>query len=480
MIRTRLAGFAALLAAGSIALTACGPTSDNGGSAPATTAGQPATSAAAPAGPVSLTNGTAQQNNAPADTGDFFQGPSDSPAAMRWVELTAGSAGDLNPVVVNGAGFTLYRFDKDTASPSKSNCDGDCATTWPPVVVRPGAKIFVNGVAKSRVGVVRRDDGNLQVTIGGWPVYKFSKDTAPGQTNGQGVGGTWFGVTPDGTKAGQSPQGQDGTTGLDYSTGTAAQHHAPPNTGDNYKGPRTDPAAMKWVQLTAGSAGGLNPIVHDGAGFTLYRFDKDTAHPSMSNCNGDCAKTWPPVLVHQGTRIFVNGVPTAQVGIVKRADGSRQVTIGGWPVYRFSKDTAPGQTNGEGVGGTWFAVSPKGGKVLPPVAQGDGGTAPGGAPATSAAPTASTGGSVTLGNGSVILDSGKNLTEPSGSVGASGPGCQTLAQPFAALSIQLSGGPVKIWTGPDCTGTSKVITASVNDLTAVGFTQPVASVRFGG
>ncbi|MFC4035512.1 hypothetical protein ACFO3J_29180 [Streptomyces polygonati] len=486
MNRTQLAGFAALVAAGAMMLTACGSDTAKTPAAPAASVTATAKSPSTTASTVSFTSGTAKANNAPANTGDFFPGPSSSPAAMKWVQLTAGSAGALNPVVVNGAGFTLYRFDKDTASPSKSNCDGDCATTWPPVLVQPGAKIFVDGVDKSKIGVVRRDDGNLQVTIGGWPVYKFAKDTAPGQTNGEGVGGTWFGVTPDAGRAMPSPQGTDAKTGLDYATGTAKQHNAPPNTGDNYQGPRTDAAAMKWVQLTAGSAGGLNPIVHDGAGFTLYRFDKDTADPSKSNCDGDCAKTWPPVLVHPGSRIFVNGVPVAEVGVVRRDDGSRQVTIGGWPVYRFSKDTAPGQTNGEGVGGTWFAVSPKGRKVLPPVST-DNGTAPaapttGAAPTTSAAPTASAGagGSVTLGNGSVILDSGKNLTEPNGSVGASGPGCQTLTQPFTALSLQLSGGPVKIWTGPDCTGTSAVVTADVNDLTAIGFTRPIASVRFGG
>jgi predicted lipoprotein with Yx(FWY)xxD motif len=471
MKTTRVTAFAALLAAGTIALTACGPDSQDAASA----VNAARSKAANVLSSLSFTNGTAKQNNAPKDTGDFFKGPSDNPIAMKWVQLTAGAAGDLNPVVVNGAGFTLYRFDKDTASPSKSNCNGDCATTWPPVLVQPGSRIFVDGVPKSKIGVVKRDDGTLQVTIGGWPVYKFSKDTAPGQTNGQGVGGTWFGVTPDGGKAGQSPQGTDQSTGLNYLTGTAAQHNAPKNTGDFYKGQRNAPPAMKWVQLTAGSANGLNPIVHDGAGFTLYRFDKDTTSPSKSNCNGDCATTWPPVLVQPGSKIFVNGVPKSEIGVVKRDDGTLQVTIGGSPVYRFSKDTGPGQTNGEGVGGIWFAVSPVGQKVLPPVTSGTAGSTGGAAPTASASASP-----VTLGNGSVILDSGKNFSEPDGSVGAAGPGCQNLVQPFSALSLQLSGGPVKIWTGPDCSGTSAVVTDSVADLTAIGFTQPIASVRFGG
>jgi predicted lipoprotein with Yx(FWY)xxD motif len=232
--------------------------------------------------------------------------------------------------------------------------------------------------------------------------------------------------------------GKVGLAALNFTNGTAKDNNAPAGTGDFFTGPRNDPAAMKWVQLTSGSANGLNPIVHDGAGFTLYRFDKDVASPSESNCDAACA-TWPPVLVRPGSRIFVNGVPASKIGVLRRTDGTRQVTIGGWPVYRFSKDTGPGQTNGEGVGGTWFAVSPQGQKVLPPVAP----TSP---------PSAPSGSTVTLGNGSVIPDSGKNFTEPTGSVGVAGPGCQTLGSPFMALSLQLAGGPIKIWTGPNCTG----------------------------
>jgi predicted lipoprotein with Yx(FWY)xxD motif len=131
-----------------------------------------------------------------------------------------------------------------------------------------------------------------------------------------------------------------------------------------------DLAAKKPVHLTAGSANGLTPIVRDAAGFTLYRFDKDSGSPSMSNCYGGCATAWPPALVQPGQKIYVNGVPESEVGVVQRTDGNLQITIGGWPVYRFINDTAPGQTNGEGVGGSWFAVSPRGEKVLPPATTG--------------------------------------------------------------------------------------------------------------
>ncbi|MFD3589209.1 hypothetical protein [Streptomyces sp. NPDC058683] len=213
MIRNRIAALAATAVAASLLLTACNAT-DEAASAAKDGVGTALQS-------LRFNSGTAKQNHAPAKTGDWATGagkPAATPAAKKWVQLSAPKAGDLNPVVVNGAGFTLYRFDKDTANPSKSNCNDACATTWPPVVVAPGGKIFIDGVDKSDVGVVKRADGNLQVTVGGWPVYRFSKDLKPGDTNGQGVGGTWFGVTPDGQKAGAQEQGGTGGTG----TGTAA------------------------------------------------------------------------------------------------------------------------------------------------------------------------------------------------------------------------------------------------------------------
>ncbi|MEV0680128.1 hypothetical protein AB0I60_26755 [Actinosynnema sp. NPDC050436] len=202
MLRKHVAPLAALVAFSVAALTACGA----GDAAQPTPQDQQHDRA--PAAAVSLLSGTARSNQADDRSGDLA--PEDAPQEVknRWVQLRAAKAGELNPVVVNGAGLTLYRFDKDTANPSTSTCAGDCAKTWPPVTIAKGAKVFVAGVKKSDVGTVARSDGQLQVTIKGWPVYRFAKDTRPGDTLGQGVGGTWFGVTPDGQKAGnpQSPQ----------------------------------------------------------------------------------------------------------------------------------------------------------------------------------------------------------------------------------------------------------------------------------
>ncbi|MEV4125360.1 hypothetical protein [Nocardia sp. NPDC049707] len=118
------------------------------------------------------------------------------------------------------------------------------------------------------------------------------------------------------------------------------------------------------VQLRVTSNPAVGQFVSDGSGRSLYRFDKDTAAPSVSNCSGQCAVNWPPLTVNRDQALYAGGVDPQLVGFIERADGSCQITIDGWPVYYFSKDTTPGDLLGQGVGGTWFAVTPNGGKAL--------------------------------------------------------------------------------------------------------------------
>ncbi|MFG1668887.1 hypothetical protein [Streptomyces sp. Y7] len=213
------------------------------------------------------------------------------------------------------------------------------------------------------------------------------------------------------------------------------------------------------MQLSASRAGDLNPVVVNGAGFTLYRFDKDTADPSRSTCSGECATTWPPVLVAPGGKIFVDGVAKSDVGVVKRDDGSLQVTLGGWPVYRFSKDLKPGDTNGQGVGGTWFGVTPDGQKAGAPAEeqeQGDGGPA---APASS-----------------VTLSDEINFGDPS--EGLAGAGCQNVGRDDSASSLQAAG-TLKIWSEKDCKGASEVVQGNIADLGTIGFDDTISSVFLG-
>ena len=126
------------------------------------------------------------------------------PAAGRnWkgrLVLSTANNGTLGTTVVDGKGFTVYRFDRDTAKPPVSNCVGACAKLWPPVKFT--GKLKLTGIPRSAIGNIMTKDGICQATINGWPAYTYAKDTAPGQISGQGVGGTWFAMAPDGSKAG--------------------------------------------------------------------------------------------------------------------------------------------------------------------------------------------------------------------------------------------------------------------------------------
>ncbi|MET7417492.1 hypothetical protein [Dactylosporangium sp. NPDC005555] len=113
----------------------------------------------------------------------------------------------LGRVVTDWKGWTLYRFEKDTPKPPKSNCEADCLAKWPYVPYVENMKI--EGVDQKLIGKVTRADGSLQLTINSWPAYRFAGDTKVGETKGQGVGGTWFAFTPEGKKA-QAATGDSG------------------------------------------------------------------------------------------------------------------------------------------------------------------------------------------------------------------------------------------------------------------------------
>lgn len=123
-------------------------------------------------------------------------------------------------------------------------------------------------------------------------------------------------------------------------------------------------AGSKTVELNATEQDVIGTYLTDGAGRALYRFDNDSAKPPKATCNGDCATAWPPLLIKSPGKIFPKGIDPKILGYVERADHTCQVTVNGWPVYYFVADK-PGDVNGQGINGKWFAISPTGGKTKP-------------------------------------------------------------------------------------------------------------------
>ena len=99
----------------------------------------------------------------------------------------------------------------------------------------------------------------------------------------------------------------------------------------------------------------LGTILADGKGLTLYRFAKDTT-PGQSACYGACATAWPP-LTTTAAPTLAAGVP-GTLGTITRTDGTKQVTYNGMPLYRYAKDEDAGDAYGQGLGGVWFVVMP--------------------------------------------------------------------------------------------------------------------------
>ena len=125
------------------------------------------------------------------------QHPSSSAAGTTAAATVATSTvGSLGTVLVDGTGRTLYLFESDNNT--TSTCTGTCAGTWP-ALLTGSAPAASGGADASMLGTTTRDDGTTQVTYNGHPVYVYSGDSAPGDANGQDIGGVWYTVTVKGT-----------------------------------------------------------------------------------------------------------------------------------------------------------------------------------------------------------------------------------------------------------------------------------------
>ncbi|OIJ65302.1 hypothetical protein [Streptomyces mangrovisoli] len=157
--------------------------------------------------------GTSSNSADPSDAAPAATTPAASPstASTPAADSTAGSAGTgittalkassitgLGSVVTDANGMTLYRYDKDEPSPSKWTCKGVCTQTWIPVIEQDTMETV--GVESSLLGTVHRN-GMKQVTLAGWPLYRYVGDTRAGEANGQDKDRQWHAVTPSGARA---------------------------------------------------------------------------------------------------------------------------------------------------------------------------------------------------------------------------------------------------------------------------------------
>lgn len=224
------------------------------------------------------------------------------PASYSLAATTVSTA--FGEVYADNAGKTLYTFTKDPLA--QSVCYGECEKLWPPMWVdeEPDFELVTFDSAHS----ITRQDGRQQWTLAGKPLYRWVKDSEPGDISGAGVKGVW--------------------------------HLA-----------RADDVTLQLLN------DGTRRYLVDNNGLALYTFDKDKA--GMSVCYGDCAVKWPPAYVEAD--LISKGIEnlrlTGGFGVIQRNDGTYQWAYKGQPLYRWFEDTLPGETKGDGVNNVWHLIT---------------------------------------------------------------------------------------------------------------------------
>jgi predicted lipoprotein with Yx(FWY)xxD motif len=101
-------------------------------------------------------------------------------------------------ILFDGDDRAIYYFDKEASEASE--CYGACAEAWPPVLTK-GEPEAAGAAEQKLLGTSERDDGSIQVTYDGRPLYYYVDDP-PGEAlchNVDEFGGLWLVVEPDGS-----------------------------------------------------------------------------------------------------------------------------------------------------------------------------------------------------------------------------------------------------------------------------------------
>jgi predicted lipoprotein with Yx(FWY)xxD motif len=264
------------------------------------------------------------------------------PAHVKGVELRVDTTRQYGAVLVvdGGAlnGFPLYEFSGDVAGhfgcttekaegydldpdarvqlsctgPEKDLLNGVTSDDWP-ALTTGAAPIAGPGVNESLLGTVERKGIGNQVTYGGHPLYLFDPSSAPFRPLGVEYvetveplapwHGYWFLV---------------GSTNGQPVTGTVSLTRA------------TLPDGARVLAVTG------DPNI-DPFAVAVYADSRD--RPNVSTCSGMCARTWVPVVTTAPPH-ETSGIPSSEIGTIRRPDGTLQVTFEGKPLYLYARERA--------------------------------------------------------------------------------------------------------------------------------------------
>lgn len=231
----------------------------------------------------------------------------------------------LGTVMTTQDGKSLYFFAPDVNG--SSNCNGACATTWPPFYKdAPG---LATGLAPSDFGTITRADGSKQTTYKGWPLYNFRNDAAAGDVKGENVGNNWSVAKPD------------------YMVLRAAGQLVG-NDGKNYT-----------ADFKEGT--GTTTYITDDRGASLYTLSVDKMNTNTFTRSDFSNNTIWPIVEPTALKETPSFLNKADFGVIS-VFGRSQVTFRGWPLYYFGADSkVRGSTKGVSAGrqpGFWPILTP--------------------------------------------------------------------------------------------------------------------------
>jgi predicted lipoprotein with Yx(FWY)xxD motif len=127
-----------------------------------------------------------------------------------------------------------------------------------------------------------------------------------------------------------------------------------PSSASNSSGAGTKATTASTPDIAIGNSS-LGQVLTDRSGLTLYYFKPEQGSKLVCD-SGSCVATWPLVTA-SGTPSAGQGV-SGQLTTVSAPNGQTEVAYNGWPLHTYAGDKSPGDTNGQGIGGQWFAATP--------------------------------------------------------------------------------------------------------------------------
>ena len=146
--------------------------------------------------------GTGGATTAPATTTPASQAPASAEASAEAsgsaeaYEVELANSDKYGMFLTGEDGKTLYLFTPDTAT--ASNCNAGCIESWPAFTIESDETVKGGDGVTGTFGTITRQDGTMQVTYGGHPLYYYGADKAAGDVNGQGLFDKWYLVGADG------------------------------------------------------------------------------------------------------------------------------------------------------------------------------------------------------------------------------------------------------------------------------------------